>query len=133
MDRRSFLLGATGLATTALLATETEAAGFPVFLGRRRVNILADHDVIHVGASRGFFKKIQFHVSGNGVYLYDVNVRYANGGFDDIPTRFHIPQGGMSHKLDLRFNNRRIQSVSFFYGKLPNGRGATHIELFGWR
>ena len=133
MDRRSFLLGASGFATTAFLTSEAEAAGLPVFLGRRRVNTLADHDVIHVGPSRGFFKKIQFHVSGNGVYLYDVDVRYANGGHDDIPTRFHIPQGGMSNKLDLRFANRKIQNVSFFYGKLPNGRGATHIELFGWR
>jgi hypothetical protein len=132
MDRRSFFLGATGFATAAFAANEAKAAPL-VFLGRRKVDILADHDVIHVGASQGFFKKIQFHVSGNDVFLYDVDVRYANGGRDDIPTRFKVPQGGFSRKIDLRFNNRKIQSVSFFYGKLPNGRGATHIELFGWR
>lgn len=132
MDRRSLLLGAAGLATTAFVTTEAEAA-FPVFLGRRKVNPLFDHDVIHVGAGRGFFKKIQFHVSGNGVFLFDVNVRYSNGGFDDIPTCFHIPQGGFSRKIDLRFNNRHIRNVSFFYGKLLNGRGTTHIELWGWR
>jgi hypothetical protein len=132
MDRRSFFLGATGFATAAFAANEAEAAPL-VFLGRRKVDILADHDVIHVGASQGFFKKIQFHVSGNDVFLYDVDVRYANGGRDDITTRFKVPQGGFSRKIDLRFNNRKIQSVSFFYGKLPNGRGATHIELFGWR
>ena len=132
MDRRSFLLGATGIATTAFITTAAEAA-VPVFLGRRRVNLFVDRDVIHVGAGRGLFRKIQFHVSGNDVFLYDVDVRYANGGRDDIPTRFKIPQGGFSRKIDLRFNNRFIRNVAFKYGKLPNGRGTTHIELWGWR
>jgi hypothetical protein len=132
MNRRSMLLGAAGLATTVLLTSQAQAASV-VFLGRRKVNPLVDFDVFHVGAGMGLFKKIQFHVSGNGVYLYDVNVRYTNGGYDDLPTRFHIPQGGWSNQLDLRGPRRHMRNVSFFYGKLPNGRGETHIELFGIR
>lgn len=132
MDRRSFLLGAAGLATAAFATTEAEAA-LPVFLGRRKVDPFLDRDRIQVGAGAGLFRKIQFRVTGNDAYIFDVNVRYSNGGFDDIPTRFQIPQGGYSRKIDLRNNRRHIRYVSFFYGKLRNGRGATYVELWGWR
>jgi hypothetical protein len=132
MDRRSLLLGAIGIASTTLLVPQAEAASL-VFLGRRKVSPFIDHDEIHVGAGHGLFRKIQFHVSGNDLYLYDLNVKYTAGGFDDLPTRFKISQGKFSRQIDLRFNKRFIQKVSFFYGKLPNGRGATHVELWGWR
>jgi hypothetical protein len=133
MDRRNFLLGAAGIATTTLLATTSEASTSPVFLGRRKVDPLLDFDIIHVGSGQGLFRKIQFHVSGNDLFLYDMNVKYANGAHDDIPTRFKVPQGKFSHVIDLRNHKRHIEKVTFFYGKLPNGRGQTHIELWGWR
>jgi len=132
MDCRSLLLGAVGFTATALGTTEIKAAG-QVFLGRRKVDPLFDHDVIQVGAGRGLFKNIQIHANGSGVYIFDVNVGYANGGFDEIPTRFHVPQGGFSRKIDLRLSKRHIWKVSFFYDKLPNGHRASQIELWGWR
>jgi hypothetical protein len=132
MDCCSLLLGAVGFTVTALGSTEIEAAG-QVFLGRRKVDPLFDHDVTQVGAGRGLFKKIQIHANASGVYIFDVNVPYADGEFDDIPTRFHVPQGGFSRRIDLRFSKRHIRNVSFFYGKLPNSHHATQIELWGWR
>jgi hypothetical protein len=138
MNRRSMLLGAAGIASTTitsntLLSSAAEASTLPVFLGRRKVDFLLDHDVFHVGGSQGWFKKIQFHVSGNDLFVYDLNVKYENGAFDDLPTRFKIPQGGFSTKLDLRHYTRKIDKVTFYYGKLLNGRGQTHVELWGWR
>ena len=133
MDRRNFLVGAVGVASSALLVTKSEASVPLVFLGRRKIDPLLDFDTIHVGAGLGLFRKIQFHVSGNDLYLYDMNVKYTNGVHDDIPTRFKVPQGKVSRLIDLRNYMRHIEKVTFFYGKLPNGRGETHIELWGWR
>jgi hypothetical protein len=133
MNRRNLLIGAAGITASALLVTNAEAAVPLVFLGRRKVNPLLDLDTIHVGASQGLFRKVQFHVSGNDLYLYNMNVTYANGAHDDIPTNFKIGQGKFSRVIDLRHHDRKIEKVTFAYGKLPNGRGATHIELWGWR
>ncbi len=133
MDRRYFLSGAVGIASTALLVTKSEASSPLMFLGRRKIDPLLDFDTIHVGAGKGLFRKIQFHVSGNDLYLYDMNVKYANGAHDDISTKFKVSQGQFSRFIDLKNHQRHIEKVTFFYGKLPNGRGQTHIELWGWR
>lgn len=132
MDRRFFLGSALGVSSLVLLGSDARAAA-PVFLGRRKVDPFLDRDVVHVGASHGLFRKVQFHVSGNDVFIYDINVDYTIGGNEHFGTRFKIPQGGFSRKLDLRFNKRFIRDVTFHYGKLPNGKGATHVELWGWR
>ena len=132
MDRRNFLTSLIGISAAAALGGEALAAA-PVFLGRRKVDPFLDRDVIHVGAGRGLFRKVQFHVSGNDAYIFDVNVDYTIGGNEHFGTRFKIPQGGFSRKLNLRYNKRFIRDVTFRYGKLPNGRGATHVELWGWR
>ena len=133
MDRRSFLFGlgisaATGLVTT----TQTQAASW-YFLGKRKVNGLVDVDQIDVGAGAGTFDKIKLKVTGNDLMIYDLDVRYSNGGHDDIPVRLLIPQGGWTRNLDLRYSNRHLRHVRFTYGKFPNGRGDTWVELYGRR
>jgi hypothetical protein len=65
--------------------------------------------------------------------MYDLNVRYGNGSFDDIPTRFRVPQGGYSRVIDLRGGERYLRSVSFLYRRAVNGRGPAFIELWGRR
>ena len=37
------------------------------------------------------------------------------------------------HMNKVRGNHRNIRRVNFTYGKLPNGRGATYVELWGMR
>ena len=133
MDRRSFLFGATSLAGTAFVPTLTPKLPPGVHLGTRRVGFLLDHDTIHVGGGAGRYDKIRFRVRGNAVWMYDLNVRYGNGTFDDIPTRFRVPQGGYSRVIDLRGGERNLRSVSFLYRRAVNGRGSAYIELWGRR
>ena len=132
MDRRSFLFGATSLATAAFVPAEADAAVWR-HLGTRRVGFFVDHDTIHVGGAAGRYNKIRFRVRGNAVWMYDLNVRYGNGSFDDIPTRFRVPQGGYSRVIDLRGGERFLRSVSFLYRRAVNGRGPAYIELWGRR
>lgn len=132
MDRRSFLFGLGGVAAAGLVTTESQAATW-YFLGKRRVGGLVDHDTIHVGASAGTFDKIRLKVTGNDLMIYDLDVTYGIGTQDDIPVRVLIPQGGMTRVIDLNYSDRIIRRVDFTYGKFPNGRGATWVELYGRR
>ena len=132
MDRRSFLLALGVTAAAGLVATETQAATW-YFLGKRKVNGLVDFDQIDVGAGAGTFDKIKLKVTGNALLIYDLDVRYGNGAHDDLPVRLLIPQGGWTRDIDLRFSNRYIRHVRFTYGKFPNGRGDTWVELYGRR
>ena len=132
MDRRSFLFGATSLVTTGFVPAEADAAIWR-HLGTRKVGFFVDHDTIHVGGAAGRYDKIRFRVRGNAIWMYDLNVRYGNGSFDDIPTRFRVPQGGYSRVIDLRGGERYLRSVSFLYRRAVNGRGPAYIELWGRR
>jgi len=60
-------------------------------------------------------------------------IDYMIGGAQHFNTRLKIPQGDSSRRLNLNFNKRFVQDVTFRYGKLPNGRGVAHVEVWGWR
>jgi hypothetical protein len=130
MSKKIALAAMAAITALPLLATSASATTWE-FLGVRKVNGLVDHDTIHVGIGEGVFKKIRVKVRGNGLWLYDLDVRYFNGGRQDIPVRLHIPQGGQTRAIDLNGYNRFIRNVQFTYGKLPNGNGPTYIELWG--
>jgi len=79
----------------------------------------------------GSFDHLQLRVRGNALFVYDMDVVYGNGGHDDIPLRFQIPQGGSSRFIDLRGGNRFINHVKLVYQKPINGGGPTRVELWG--
>ncbi len=136
MNRRNFLTtafsGAAVLAVGSIASSEAEASA-PVYLGRRRVQPFLDHDTLHVGGTQGLFRRISFNAVGNDVYVFDVKVDYTFGGAEHFNTRLKIAQGTSSRRLNLRFNKRFIQDISFRYGKIHNGRGASFVDVWGWR
>jgi len=70
---------------------------------------------------------------GNDVFVFDVRVDYTIGGAEHFNTRLKIAQGTSSRRINLRYNRRFIQDVSFTYGKLLNGNGAAYVDVWGWR
>ena len=132
MNRRFFLTAAAAATALPLLVQTADATTWQL-LGVRKVNGLADFDSIHVGAGKGTFTHLKMKVRGNALWVYDLDVRFSNGARQDVPVRLHIPQGGTTRNIDLRGNHRNIRRVNFTYGKLPNGRGATYVELWGMR
>jgi hypothetical protein len=132
LTRREFAvaIGASAaLATLPAVAAENDW----IKLGERNVNWAVDTDIIPVGAGMGSFDHIQLRVRGNGLFVYDLDVVYGNGGNDDIPLQFHIPQGGMTRMIDLRGGNRNIRHVKLTYQKPVDGGGPTWVELWGQR
>jgi len=103
------------------------------FVGRRKVRWATDHDVIHVGARAARFDHILIKVEDNGIYIFDLDVRYSNGAPDHIPMGLHITQGGQSRVVNLRGGNRHIRSVSFTYRRPGDFDGPATVELWGKR
>ena len=133
MERRGFLTGLVALSTVGMLSVKKSEAAVWVKLGTRQVNGSLDYDRIIVRARAGKFDKLKLLVKGNDLMIYDLDVRYSNGGHDDIPVRSLIPQGGETRVMDLRGGSRSIRHVNFKYGKFAHGKGATWGELWARR
>lgn len=97
------------------------------------MNPIYDHDRYQVGSGAGLFRAIRFKVRGNNLYFYDLDVRFSNGGHQDVPVRLWIPQGGHTRTIDLNGGQRNIRYVDVEYGKGINGLGHTYVELWGKR
>src|SRR5262249_6719269 len=66
------------------------------------------------------------------VEFYRVVVRFGNGTNEEVEVRERIPAGGQTRAIDLRGNDRVINSIEFFYGKANWRPGARpRVTLYG--
>jgi hypothetical protein len=86
-------------------------------LGQTTVDGQRDRDRIAIGRSEGRFHSIQLRVTGAPVEFQRVVVNYANGTSEELEVRQRIPAGGETRAIDLRGNERVINSVDFIYSK----------------
>jgi hypothetical protein len=101
-------------------------------LGQATVEGKRDFDSIKVGRAEGRFRELQLRVTGGPVEFYRVVVNYGNGQKDELEVREKIRAGGETRAIDLKGNERVINSVDFFYGKgtwLPTRR--PKVSLYG--
>jgi len=109
-----------------------QAPGRWVYLGQASVDGRVDRDRIFVGRGRGRFRRIQIRVEHAPIEFYRVVVRYANGRSEEVNVRQRIPAGGQTRAIDLRGDDRAIDSVDFFYAR---GRWGTwqrpRVRLYG--
>ena len=61
--------------------------------------------------------------------LRDFNVRFANGGRQDVNTRATLPAGRCTRAIDLRGNRRDIQSVRLRYEPFRRGFGRPAVRI----
>jgi len=103
-----------------------------VLLGQTTVDGQRDRDSIVVGRNEGKFQSIQLRVAGAPVEFQRVVVRYANGTNEELEVRDYIPAGGQTRAIDLRGNDRVINSVEFLYSKARWRQGARpRVTLYG--
>lgn len=126
------------LSTKLLLAAVGAAAFLPapaaaqrgwVLLGAREVSDRVDRDVIRPRVWRPF-RQVRFCVQRNVIRFYDADVRFRNGGNQDVSLRSRIPAGGCTRVIDLRGRNRGIESVAFTYEAASLGRGRAVVRVF---
>jgi hypothetical protein len=137
MLRRTFLMGivAAGVALSSMPfgLQAQEKFGRWEKLGERKVNLIADRDVIQVGKREGGFRQIRIHVLDNAVTVESVVVVYGNGGNDDLPVRALIPAGGKSRVIDLRGGKREIRRVEMRFKSIRTGKGRATVEVWARR
>jgi hypothetical protein len=104
-----------------------------VTLGTTRANLLLDHDVMHVGASKGAFRKIRFHVQHRPIQLFDIRVTFGNGQVQVYNFNRHLPAGVWSAPLDLIGDRRFIRQIDIVYKKDPSFPGDAFLTIQGER
>jgi hypothetical protein len=118
MKRTLILAAAAGVATFTALAPAAaqqwrwDERGWRT-IGYARVDG-RDSDTIHApGVTRQ--RMIRLCALNAPLRLRDFDVRFANGGRQDINTRAVLPAGRCTRAIDLRGNRRDIQSVRLRY------------------
>ena len=117
--RASFVAAFLALAACA---TPTPASAWTQ-IGVRDVRDRTDRDTIAVQGPRQF-ERIKLCVYRNPVHFLDLDVRYANGGHQDVSLRTRINPGQCTRNIDLNGDDRNITSISMLYEETSWRRGA---------
>ena len=110
---------------------KAEQPGQWVILGKRVVNITADHDEIPVTITKGTFKKIKFKVLDAPIYVNNFRVIYGNGTFENFVVNKRFQAGHESKVVDLEGVNRIIKKININYKTLKVGQGKAKVVVFG--
>ncbi len=125
----------SGWASAGFLRRGANATKVPdlvwVPLGQRVVSFAVDRDVIRVARSAGRFRAIQFRVSDNDVFIFELRVVYGNGNAERIPVREEVRAGRRSRVIDLAGRSRLLSRVVLVYRSDRSGTRKAKVELFG--
>lgn len=127
MKFKALMLGA--FMAVAACATPTTAAAWTQ-LGVREVRDRTERDTIAVQGRRQF-ERIKLCVYRNPVHFIDLDVRYRNGGHQDVSVRQRINPGECTRAIDLNGDDRDIVSVSMLYEETSFRRRTATVRLFG--
>ena len=116
-----------------LIATAMPAAaqrGGWVQIGEREVNDRVDRDVV-AAEGRRRFTQVRICVGRHAIRFFDVDVRFRNGGNQDVPVRAVIPAGGCTRDVALAGRGGRdIATVAFTYEAASLGRERSHVRVY---
>jgi hypothetical protein len=101
------------LAAAATCGTAYAQGGWDT-IGTRDVGWNNDRDTIPVrGAAR--YRQIRLCAFGGPVHMMDLDVRFANGGHQDVNVRSLIRAGSCTRNIDLNGQDRNMTSISVLY------------------
>lgn len=124
------VLASAVLALAACATAEPASAYDWRLIGVRDVRDRTDRDTMVIEGPRQF-ERIKICVSRNPVHFYDVDVRFANGGHQDVSVRQRINPGQCTRAIDLNGDDRNITTVSMLYEETSYRRGAhATVRLF---
>jgi hypothetical protein len=120
--KRTLILGAATAAAALTMATPADAQRW---VGRWRTIAYEqvngrDSDTIRVPGNMRY-RQLRVCVFGGPIQMRDVDVRFRNGGHQDIGTRQLMRAGTCTRNLDLRGNFRDVTAVRLKYAPLARG------------
>jgi hypothetical protein len=124
MNLKSFFV-AVVLATAACA---TPAAAWTQ-IGVREVRDHTDRDTISLPGNRQF-DRIKLCVYRNPVHFYDLDIRYQNGGHQDVSVRQRINAGQCTRVIDLNGDDRNITTISMLYEETSFRRRTATVRVF---
>ncbi len=98
-------------------------------IGARDVRDRTERDTIVVEGPRQF-ERIKLCVYRQPVHFLDVDVRFANGGHQDVSVRERINPGQCTRAIDLNGDDRNITTVSMVYEETSFRRRHATVRLF---
>ena len=102
------------LITAATAGPAAFAQGGWDTIGTRNVGWNNDRDTIPVrGAAR--YRQIRLCAFGGPVHMMDLDVRFANGGHQDVNVRSLLRAGDCTRNIDLVGQDRNMTSISVLY------------------
>lgn len=110
------------------LATASPAMAWTQ-IGARDVRDRTERDTIVVEGPRQF-ERIKLCVYRNPVHFIDLDVRYANGGHQDVDLRSRINPGQCTRVIDLNGDDRNITSISMLYEETSYRRRHATVRVF---
>lgn len=118
-------------AVAAIMAISIPGPAFAWdLIGTRVVTDRVDRDVVHASGPRRF-KQIKICVFRNPVRFYDVDVRFANGGRQDVKIARRINAGRCTRAIDLKGPKRNIAYVKFIYEETSLKLRRATVRVFG--
>ncbi len=116
-----------GLATPALAAHNTPAAYHGhrhaawELIGVQSVSLHRERDTIFA-RGRDRHRQIMICVYRAPIRMFDVDVRFRNGGHQDVAVRHTFRAGTCTRAIDLRGKRRDIRTVSMVYKTIHGHR-----------
>ena len=98
-------------------------------VGIREVRDRTERDTIALNGPRAF-DRIKLCVYRNPVHFYDLDVRFANGGHQDVSVRQRINPGQCTRAINLNGDDRNITTVSMVYEETSFRRRTATVRLF---
>ena len=124
------ILGALVLAAILAMTPETSEAGGWRLIGKKSVTDRLDHDILHAPGPRRY-SKIRICVHRNPVRFYDLDVRFAYGGKQDVRIARRINAGRCSRAIKLKGGKRNIRYVKFLYEETSLRYRRATVSLYG--
>jgi hypothetical protein len=118
---RTIILTAAGAAATLAVAAPADAQRYRNWRTIAYTTVNGhDRDTIRVpGTAR--YRQMRVCVYGGPINMRDVDVRFRNGGHQDIGTRSLMRAGTCTRTLDLRGRTRDVTQVRMKYAPLARG------------
>jgi len=119
--------------TGTLMSLNYETSSNPdwVLLGKKKVDLIADHDELIVGIKDGVFTKVKFKVVQAPIYIKNINIVFRNGDNKNLIIKRKFKKGTESKVFDLPGNKRIINKIKFNFKTAKNESKKSILIAFG--
>ena len=125
--RRGILIFACA---TAVAPPSLAKRGDWITLGTCKVSLFKDRDHIHVGLKMGLFTGLKLQISGTGIFMERLKVRFVNDEITELQLRNFIAAGTETREMLLPSLVRAIRLIEMEYRKVPTG-GVSSVTVLG--